>query len=387
MRIYRDVQPLTPTEYGRVLDQFVGYVSGLPGVRAVFRFGGLSHPGVSDLDVLVVVSDDADAWTLGGIPAAAQGGALARYLFVHPPVVVPEAEVSRVRWVHTLYGLEQLWGESLELPPPPAEVRPWLNLAEYVDFTFSVRSVLRSFEGEDVGLRGVLLLLTSCVHSLRLASDLLGQPVHGESKEIVWRLRDRACEGTADVREVREAVAAVVARLKQTDRALAEALVRDGVVAPEPVRECVPWADGRYYLFEHPLRDTNFTAASSLASRWWWRQVGVDPRVDVYPAFYLAQFSAYALSDGPLGRAHRMLFGTRFARLITRSAYAEVLRERVGVAERIYGVVRRGGLLPMVPLGIGFRAPEAIRPSRRRRWLRSLVLREAFRGEVRCSPS
>ncbi len=385
MRIYRDVQPLTPAEYGRVLDRFVGYVSELPGVRAVFRFGGLSHPGISDLDVLVVVSDDADAWTLEGIPAAAQGGALARYLFAHPPLVVPEGEVSRVRWVHTLYGLEQLWGDPVELPPPPAEVRPWLTLAEYVDFTFSVRSVLRSLEGGDVGLRGVLHLLTSCVHSLRLASDLLGQPIHAESEKTVWRLRDRACEGTANVQEVREAVAAVMGRLRQTDRALAEVLVRDGAVAPEPVRECVPWADGRYYLFAHPLRDTNFTA--SLAGRWWWRELGVDPRVDVYPAFYLAQFSAYALSDGPLGRAHRLLFGTRFARLITRSTYAEVLRERVEVTERIYGVVRRGGLLPMVPLGIGFRRPESIHPSRRRRWLRGLVLREAFRGEVRCSPS
>ncbi|MDR5708487.1 MAG: hypothetical protein QN172_02730 [Armatimonadota bacterium] len=380
MRVYRDVQLLTSAEYSRVLDRFVGYVSRLPGVRAVFRFGGLSHPGISDLDVLVVVADHADAWTLQGIQGATQGGALASYLFAHPPVVVPEGEVPRVRWVHTLYGLEQLWGDPLEIPPPPPEVGPWLAIAEYVDFTFSVRSVLRSLEGENVGLRSLLLLLTSCLHSLRLAADLLGQPVHAEIEETVRRLRDQACEGIADFQGVKEATGAVVRRLREADRALVEFLVRTGVVTAEPVRECVPWADGRYYLFEHPLRDTNFTTSTSLAGRWWWRHVGVDPRVDVYPACYLAQFSAYARSHGPLGRAHQLLFGTRFARLIQNPAYAEVLEERIAGAERTYGVIRRGGLRPMVPLGIGFRLPEEIRPSRRRRWLRGLVLRELSRG-------
>jgi hypothetical protein len=372
--MYRDVQPLTLTDYHRVLGRFVGYVSRLPHVRAVFRFGGLRHPGISDLDVLVVVSDDADAWTLEGVLAATRGGALALYLFAHPPVVVPESAVDRVRWVHTLYGLEQLWGAPTEIPPPPRHVRPWLALAEYVDFTFCVRSVLRSWEGENVGLRSLLLLLTSCVHSLHLASELLGWPVHEEAEEAVQGLRDRVCEGVADFQGAREAAVAVVQRLREADRALAERLVQKGVVASEPVRECVPWADGRYYLFESPTQNT----AKPPAGRWW-RHLGVDPRVEVYPAFYLAQFSTYALSSGLLGRAHRLLFGTRFARLVLSTAYAEVLRERVAVAERIYGVVRRGGLVPMVPLGIGFRSPEKILPSRRRRWLRGLLLRELSR--------
>ncbi|MDR7415121.1 MAG: hypothetical protein QN193_07160 [Armatimonadota bacterium] len=370
--MYRDVQPLTLAEYGRVLDRFVGYVSRLPHVRAVFRFGSLRHPGISDLDVLVVVSDGADAWTLQGILAATRGGALAQYLFAHPPVVVPEGVVDRVRWVHTLDGLGQLWGDPLEVPPPPPEVGPWLALAEYVDFSFCVRSVLRSWEGENVGLRGLILLLTSCVRSLRLASGLLGRPVHEEGEEAVQRLRDRVCEGAADFQGAREAAATVVRGLREADRALAEHLAQSGVVAPEPVRECVPWADGRYYVFEFPLQAGD---ASRRPAGRWWRHVGVDPRVEVYPTFYLGQFSTYALSGGPLGRAHRLLFGTGFARLLLSPAYAAVLRERIAVVEEIYGIVRRGGLVPMVPLGLGFRSPEEIRPSRRRRWLRGLVLR------------
>jgi len=386
VQVYRDVQRLTPSHYQEVLASFVSCVSRLPGVRAVFCFGGRSHPGISDLDTLVVVAEQADAWALQEIAGATRAGPLARYLFAHPPVVVPEGEVPRVRWVHTLYGLEQLWGDPLEVPWPPLEVRPWLVLAEYVDFTFSVRSVLRSLEGESVGLRSLLLLLTSCTHSLGLAADLLGQPVHVEVEETVRRLRDHACEGTADLREVKEATGVVVRRLREVDRALVEFLVRTGVVTSEPVRECVPWADGRYYVFEHPAWDADLTTRAFSPDRWWWRQAGVDPRVGVYPAFYLAQFSAYALSDGPLGRAHRLLFGTWFARLITSPAYAEVLGKRMAVAERIYGVIRRGGLRPMVPLGIGFRRPEVIRPSRRRRWLRGLILRELSRGGARCSP-
>lgn len=377
MWIHRDVPALGASDYERTLARFVDYVADLPGVRAVYRFGSLSHPGISDLDVLVVVADDVSPWTLQGILAATRTDPVTRFLFAHPPVVVPEAEVSGVRWVHTLSGLEPVWGVVREIPPPPEAVRRWLWVAEYVDFTFAVRSVLRSLEGEDVGLRGLLLLLTSCVHSLRAASEISEVSMHLPFEERLRALREGAvAHRLGGLQAVVEAAQHLVGALRKADHVVAEVLAAQGAVSPAPVREVVPWADGRFYAFEFPLRSSD----GAVGGRAWWRRLGLDPRVEVYPSFYLGQFATYALGSGPFGRAHRALFGARWAALLTDPAYREVLLRRVEVVERIYEVVRRGGLLPMVPLGIGFRDPERIRPSRRRRLVRSLVARRRIPG-------
>jgi hypothetical protein len=377
MWIHRDVPALSAADYERTLARFVEYVSDLPGVQAVYRFGSLSHPGISDLDVLVVVADDVSPWTLQGILAATRTDPITQFLFAHPPLVVPEAEVAEVRWVHTLDGLGPVWGVALDVPAPPEEVRRWLRVAEYVDFTFSVRSVLRSLE--EVGLRNLLLLMTSCVHSLQAASEISGIVMHAPFAERVRALREgAAAHQPQSLQGVAEAAKHLVEALRKADRVVAEALVAQGATAPTPVREVVPWADGRFYAFAFPLRSSNGVVGGGL----WWRYLGLDPRVEVYPSFYLGQFATYALGSGPFSRAHRVLFGTRWAALLTDPGYREVLRRRLTLVERIYEVVRRGGLVPMVPLGIGFRDPARIRPSRRRRLVRGLLARQLTAGRT-----
>lgn len=375
MWIRRDVPALSAADYERTLARFVEYVSDLPGVQAVYRFGSLSHPGISDLDVLVVMADDVSSWTLQGILAATRIDPITRFLFAHPPVVVPESALAEVRWVHPLSGLEPLWGRVLDVPSPPEGVRRWLRVAEYVDFTFSVRSVLRSLE--EVGLRTLLLLMTSCVYSLRAASEISGVSMHLPWEEHLLALReDVAAHRLGGLQAVVKAVRGLIGALRQADRVIADVLVGQAATSPTPVREVVPWADGRFYAFEFPLRSSDGVVGSGA----WWRYLGLDPRVEVYPSFYLAQFATYALGSGPFGRAHRAFFGTRWAALLTDPAYREVLLRRLEIVERIYAVVRRGGLVPMVPLGIGFRDPARIRPSRRRRLLRGLLARQLTAG-------
>jgi hypothetical protein len=90
------------------------------------------------------------------------------------------------------------------------------------------------------------------------------------------------------------------------------------------------------------------------------------PAVESFPGFYLAQFAAYGTQTGAYASIHRTVFGHRAAEFIGDPTYRLVLATRIRTAEGVYRVVRRAGLHPMVPLGIGFRAPDRIRLSRRR---------------------
>jgi hypothetical protein len=374
--------PLSPGDYDRALSEYVGRVSRTPGLLAVFQFGEASHPGISDLDMLIVVEDDISGSSLRGLVAATRADSVSAYLFPHEPMVIPRSIAAHAGYIHTLFNLRQAWGTPLEIGGPGDGDVVYLRLAEYVDFTFGVRTVLRSMAQAGGSFRWLLLLLKSCVHSLRLASAVAGRPLGMRLVDRVTRLRE---DSLADQHKALRAAPAVLeeclGELGQADRILEHSLVGRGVVARSRLRECICHADGRYYLFETPYDAPATTDDGDPRSlRGFWKLVEVDPSVEACPGFYLAQFATYGTGSGEYARAHRLVFGIRAAQLILAPTYRAVLETRLRIAQRVYDVVGRGGLVPMVPLGIGMRSPAKIRASWRRRLLRGIVATRALAG-------
>ncbi len=382
MQIHQDVLPLRREDYSSTLETYVGEVSGTPGVLGVFQFGNVSHPGISDLDVLVVVSDDVATPTLQRVVAATRVNAISEYLFAHPPVVVPRSCASQVTYMHSLDQLHQLWGTPVAVGRPAEDERVYLNLAEYVDFTFAVRTVLRASAGKEASLRWLLLLLASCVRSLRLASRITGQPLGNGLPERVRRLREEVLvnlgavpPSTLDVAEE------CVQTLRETDRRLEVHLQAQAMIRRSPVRECIPYPDGRFYVFQTPYPTSGMSIRDGTPTpNGFWKRFGVDPSVETYPAFYLAQFASYGRGRGTYAAVHRAVFGRRAASLILNTRYDQLLAKRLQLVQRAYDLIRHGGVVPLVPLGIGFRAPDEVRLSRRRRLVRRIVAKRALNG-------
>jgi len=382
VQIHKDVLPLRHNDYSATLSNYVREISGAPGVVAVFQFGEISHPGISDLDLLVVVSDDVAPSTLQKIVAATRANPTSEYLFAHPPVVVPRVCAGQVAYIHSLDHLRQVWGERIDFERPAADERPYLSLAEYIDFTFAVRTVLRAGQGKEASLRWLLLLLKSCVRSLRLASAITDQPHASRLAYHVGRLRDQCLENWGTVPPSTLAVSQQCVRtLNKTDSYLEAYLNAQGIVRASPIRECVPYPDGRFYVFEAPYRLPNMSIEDGTPPpNGLWKRFGVDPSVETYPAFYLAQFATYGKGPGSYAAMHRAVFGVAAARLILPAKYNELLAIRLELVQRAYDRIGHGGLVPMVPLGIGFRAPEKIRLSWRRRLLRGVVAKRSING-------
>ncbi len=380
MRVHHDLMTLSREEYASVLRRYVAEVSQAPDVMAVFQFGEVTEPGLSDLDLLVVVRDGVSVATLRRVVAASRVDRVSRYLFAHPPVIVPQIITGDITRVHTLYHLRQVWGDPVEIPRP-LQTGAGLSLAEYVDFTFAVRTVLRSLSRVDVGLRELLLLLKSCLHSLRLVSSIIGRPFAVGIDERLTRLRQHSLAGPDSDGTLGEASAAArdyVEALREADRALEMYLTERGIIRSVSLREYVCYLDGRFYCFEAPFEVRNgLEPMPSSTTPGWWKRLRVDPSVEAFPGFYLAQFAAYGTGTGLYAATHRAVFGQRAAELILDPTYRSVLEIRVQVVQRVYDILGAAGLIPMVPLGVGFRALERIRLSRRRRLLRGAVARAA----------
>jgi hypothetical protein len=376
MNIIHDVHPLPGDAYGQVLDRYLAAVTPAPGVRTVLQFGEISTPGVSDLDLLVVVDDDAPVSTLQQIREAARADSMTVYMFAHPPMVVPRSCARKAVYIHSLYHLRPVWGEGIELEALAVDDQRCLRIAEYTDFTFNIRSVLRAGHADTVGLRRILLLLASCLHSLRLAATIARFSLEGDLPDRIMQLREFSLRNRAQPgRSARSLMEQCVAELRQADSRMEAHLHSQGVLRPSPLRTVLPHTDGKFYSFETPFQPMSPLAPrAKRSSAVLGRLAHLDMSVESFPGFYLSQFAAYGMGSGLYASAHEAFFGRAAAKRILDPGYREVLIKRCQIVQRIYDVVSRGGLLPMVPLGIGFRDPRRIRPSRRRQWLRRLAV-------------
>jgi hypothetical protein len=101
-------------DYAGAAAELEGLLAELPGAVAVYRFGNVGAPGISDIDRLVVV-ESADAvqnvWN--------RLSARTRYLALHSAFLLDPQTFARHRWFSDIGPLDLAWGDPL-----PFEERP-----------------------------------------------------------------------------------------------------------------------------------------------------------------------------------------------------------------------------------------------------------------------
>jgi hypothetical protein len=107
-------RPCESELYAHTIDKVVNELSARRFVDSVYQVGGIRHPGISDIDLLVVVEDS----------AASESNPLAiltdeeRYLFTHSCFLIPVSlapELATYTWIHgyrRLHGTSWKWAEG-----------------------------------------------------------------------------------------------------------------------------------------------------------------------------------------------------------------------------------------------------------------------------------
>src|SRR5256885_899844 len=96
MELRRDLLPLDRSSYDAAIGEYTSRLAAQASVRAVYRFGSIAAPGISDIDLLVVLADDARPHTIRDLFAYRSVTASASYLYSHPPVIIPERLVPNL---------------------------------------------------------------------------------------------------------------------------------------------------------------------------------------------------------------------------------------------------------------------------------------------------
>jgi hypothetical protein len=111
-------QPASSDEYEHASGEIEQLLGELPGIVAVYRTGGVSVPGISDIDRVAVVEKRTAVPSIWEkLPERT------RYLAMHAPLLADRDTFRRHRWFAHLEPLELASGTAVELEDPPPAAR------------------------------------------------------------------------------------------------------------------------------------------------------------------------------------------------------------------------------------------------------------------------
>jgi hypothetical protein len=109
-----DIRQIEIGRYEEILNDYISALQKLPGVCAVYQLGNIRVPGISDIDVIVVVDNDipvgTDFWSL----LSASTGPDGPYIFSHPSYVIGIEEFPDLPALFYADNLRHRWGETIE---------------------------------------------------------------------------------------------------------------------------------------------------------------------------------------------------------------------------------------------------------------------------------
>jgi len=173
------------THYQKAIDEMVKVLSDFNGVHSIFQVGGLSSPGISDIDFFVVFEDDV---TCSRQPLS-EISAETRYLFTHGLFGTSKRYASQTEQYTYFGNYRKLWGADFDMKA--GEVQPSKALQLQIALEYLAKMYitmnLESAYGL-VGVRNFLLLGKAIMYDLELLHIEEGELF--ELCEEVLALRD-----------------------------------------------------------------------------------------------------------------------------------------------------------------------------------------------------
>jgi hypothetical protein len=175
--------------YQLAIEEIIAKLSKIKDVCSIYNLTGISTPGISDLDLIVVLKNDFQS-SQGKDYASGQFSPLAQYTLTHPLILQRKDLFSKLYYRHydrwesneenTLYCI---YGQKIE---PEKINRESLNIfqAYYLAgilFTKIPRDFLRSFISGRINVRGLLQV----IYGLRYSINLLSQ-ISGKKPQSYW---------------------------------------------------------------------------------------------------------------------------------------------------------------------------------------------------------
>lgn len=187
-RLIERPAPILAAAYDRALDDATDLLARQPGLVALYQIGGVSAPGISDLDLVAVFEDDV---AVVGDPSRALRTAYPS-LFIHNPYGASRAHFERAQSASFFHNYRLLWGADVRTasgaPTGEGSVALRHQIAlEYLVKMYVTASLQRAYRA--VNVRSLLLHVKAVAYDLEFL-DVHDGPLYDLAHRVIgWRER------------------------------------------------------------------------------------------------------------------------------------------------------------------------------------------------------
>jgi len=170
---FNPVTRYSKVDYEEVIDGYLTLLIKNPDVVSVYQLGTTAHPGLSDIDLIIIVKDVSRdfQWEQYSIQNLSDKE---KYLFMHEPFVVNESLARDLKFLYPMFNLNHLYGKKFKFNEPTPEHYLHFFIQEYVKgFMFWPDRVIRK---RKVDLRAMIPLLYSTKYSIDIFKMLIRRP-------------------------------------------------------------------------------------------------------------------------------------------------------------------------------------------------------------------
>lgn len=166
--LYNLPRVATLEDYHLEIDRYINAVKNISGVRSIFTMGSIKAPGLSDIDIIIVVEDN---FSLDNSIHLSTANFDTNF-FIHGPVVVPKALLSNFQYLIYATGLKRVYGEDTIQGINDIHIKKLeiLEIAYLIDFQESrIKQYYEAFNEKKLDVRAWIPRLWSLSHSLYIS--------------------------------------------------------------------------------------------------------------------------------------------------------------------------------------------------------------------------
>ncbi|MBT6052777.1 MAG: hypothetical protein HOG49_38750 [Candidatus Scalindua sp.] len=174
LTVINDLHEIVEDDYNRVINDYIDAVTSNPAVNAIYKMGNISDPGISDLDLIVVVKDCRDSKNIHKLSINnSVKSDLFNKVFLHDIFLCDTSVIREIRYTSLCDNLELLFGDEQKIMDVGEKELGPLSLQIIFDFISSRLVQFKQYlSAGSIGIRGTLVRVSSIRHSYNLLKNL-----------------------------------------------------------------------------------------------------------------------------------------------------------------------------------------------------------------------
>ncbi len=165
-------------DYEETRQRYIAFAQQQPAVLGVYQYGNITHPGLSDLDLVLCISETDESIVPDQLAVEALGP-LYENVMLHSPTIVPASQMPFIHEFLIGSTLQKIW-ETQDLfsglPAMSVEVKTYAKLAKLFETLYSYRVwVSEALIEQTLDARWTIPTLKSVVYSCDIIESVSGE--------------------------------------------------------------------------------------------------------------------------------------------------------------------------------------------------------------------